>query len=1208
MNNGTTAVVGPSDTALTIANAFTLTIGETIPSSVVQLLAGGTLNVANSVLIEPNGTLTLSGGVFTAPSIQDNGILLFNTFSQNFSSNVSGTGSLVVDLPAADILTVSSPNNTYSGPTLVFAGTLRAASTGAFSPNSAFTVNSTLDLFGFNNTIGSLSGSGTVLNSGGATATLTVGNDNSSTLFSGVLEDGTAPPADGALALTKVGTGTLTLTGTNTYTGGTTINGGTLQLGNGGITGSIVGNVTDNATLAFDRSDVFTFAGLISGTGGIQQIGTGTTVLTANNTYSGGTTVMGGTLQLGNGGTTGSIVGTVTNNGILAFDRSDVVTFAGLISGTGSVQQIGTGTTVLTANDTYSGGTTISAGTLQLGNGGTTGSIIGNVTNNGILVFDRSDVFTLGGAITGAGSVQQIGTGTTVLTGNNTYTGGTTISAGTLQLGNGGTTGNITGNVINNGTLAFERSDVVTFAGIISGTGAVRQIGTGTTVLTANNTYTGGTTISAGTLQLGSGGTSGSISGSVVDNGILTFDRSDLVTFGGAISGTGAVIKLGGNTLMLAGANTYTGTTRVNAGVLQAGSAGAFSADSAFIVSAGSTLDLNGFNSRLASLSGAGTVSNTGAGAATLTVGDNTSSLFSGVMEDDGTLALTKVGTGTLTLTGTNTYTGTTTVDNGSLIVDGSIASAQTLVEAAGFLGGTGLIGGNLVNDGIVNPGNPVGTLTVSGDYTQTSSGTLRIQIAGLAPGQFGLLAVGGHASLAGTLQLVALNGFKLQVGNTITFLTAGGGVSGSFTTIQNPFISGTIVKAQVVQLADAVEITGAQGNFVDAACNPNSAAVARALNSAVGDPRAAALITFLNNQPIQDLCADFTLIAPEQLSSMYNMGVSLAGVQMQNLSRRMDSIHYGSSGFSAAGFTLNGNAPSLMDGLSGPTGAEGKAGPAPLAPVPENRWGFFVTGLGDFTHLDGTSGAAGFDLQTGGITLGADYRIGSNFAVGVMAGYAHLNADLIDNGDVEVNTGKVGAYATVFGNGFYLDTAVTGSFDGYDTHRAALLGFANGSTDGSEVTVLVAGGYDWKKGNLSIGPIANFQYTHISLSGFTESGSLAPLTYPDQSTDSWTTSIGIKSYYDWQVGHVLVRPEVSLAWQHEYGDNAYSIVAGFANGAGTNFTVTGPPIGRDSLLVGAGVAVIWSDRVTTYIYYDGDLARTNYQSNSITGGVRITF
>src|SRR6202034_296356 len=105
--------------------------------------------------------------------------------------------------------------------------------------------------------------------------------------------------------------------------------------------------------------------------------------------------------------------------------------------------------------------------------------------------------------------------------------GGTTISAGILQIGNGGTTGSIAGNVIDNSNLAFNHSDGVTFSGDVSGTGSLNQMGTGTLTLTGANTYTGGTTISAGTLQIGNGGTSGSIVGGMIDNGNLAFNHSD---------------------------------------------------------------------------------------------------------------------------------------------------------------------------------------------------------------------------------------------------------------------------------------------------------------------------------------------------------------------------------------------------------------------------------------------------------------------------------------------------------------------------------------------------------------------------------------------------------------------------------------------------------------------------------------------------------
>ena len=189
-------------------------------------------------------------------------------------------------------------------------------------------------------TAGSIAGNGTFFLGGNE---LTVGGNNLSTTVTGVIADGGGFGGSGA-SLVKTGTGTLTLSGANTYTGGTTISAGTLQVGNGGTSGSIVGNVADNGTLAFNRSDAVSFGGVISGSGALQQNGTGTSILTAANTYTGGTTISAGTLRIGNGGTTGSIVGNVVDNGTLAFNRSDTVSFGGVISGTGALQQHGTGT------------------------------------------------------------------------------------------------------------------------------------------------------------------------------------------------------------------------------------------------------------------------------------------------------------------------------------------------------------------------------------------------------------------------------------------------------------------------------------------------------------------------------------------------------------------------------------------------------------------------------------------------------------------------------------------------------------------------------------------------------------------------------------------------------------------------------------------------------------------------------------------------
>ena len=148
----------------------------------------------------------------------------------------------------------------------------------------------------------------------------------------------------------------------------TLISSGTLQVGNSGTSGSVAGSITDNATLAFGRSDVYTYTGAISGTGNLTQLGPGTLVLTAANTYGGATMISAGTMQLGSGTAAGSLPGDVADYGTLAFNRSDSYSYAGTISGTGTVSHLSSGMLTLSGSNSYSGLTTVAAGTLQLGN------------------------------------------------------------------------------------------------------------------------------------------------------------------------------------------------------------------------------------------------------------------------------------------------------------------------------------------------------------------------------------------------------------------------------------------------------------------------------------------------------------------------------------------------------------------------------------------------------------------------------------------------------------------------------------------------------------------------------------------------------------------------------------------------------------------------------------------------------------------------
>ncbi|MCW8127603.1 autotransporter-associated beta strand repeat-containing protein [Microbulbifer halophilus] len=321
------------------------------------------------------------------------------------------------------------------------------------------------------------------------------------------------------------------------------------------ITGDAIALGTDPATIRVGdgtpngADDTATIESVLRGSAGLVKADLGTLVLTGNNTYSGGTTIEAGELALG--GNSGSIEGDVTveENGRLVFDRFNAYTFGGVISGGGQVEQRGFDTVTLTADNTYSGGTTISNGRLRVaGTAGTLGTGDVGIAGGGTLVFDRTNTYTYGGEISGAGRVEQAGSGTTILTGDSDYKGGTWIARGTLQLGDGGGTGSITGDIATGqaGRLAFNRSDAYTFGGVISGAGRVEQVGSGTTTLTGNNRYSGTTTVSDGRLLIdgdqsaatgltrvrdgGTLGGGGTIGGNVrVDGGgrLTAFDSDD---------------------------------------------------------------------------------------------------------------------------------------------------------------------------------------------------------------------------------------------------------------------------------------------------------------------------------------------------------------------------------------------------------------------------------------------------------------------------------------------------------------------------------------------------------------------------------------------------------------------------------------------------------------------------------------------------------
>jgi autotransporter-associated beta strand protein len=390
-----------------------------------------------------------------------------------------------------------------------------------------------------------------------------------------------------------------------TVTGPINVNNGSVIVGNftANNAGTITGNINLNggsSNLTFRTSDDAAYGGNISGVGSILVDSAGrTATLTGNNSgHSGTTTIQSGTLQIGNGGSSGSLgTGAVINNGNLAFvfDINSLTsrTVSGAISGTGNLNVTGGVQLTLAADNSYSGTTTIANDArLYVGNGGATGTLgTGDVVHNGSFLrfYHSTGTYVHSNAISGNGEILIVGAGTEIFTGNNdSYSGTIRVSVdATLVVGNGGTTGSLGSGTVrleDGAQLHLNRSDTQIIAndivGAVPGQGTVRVVGNHTAILTGVFMRYGATIIDSGsTLQIGNGGSTGTLGlGAVTNNGTLSFNHSFGNYFhGNVIGGAGGITVNGSGAENVSGVNSYSGLTTINSGTLSLQGAGSIS-------------------------------------------------------------------------------------------------------------------------------------------------------------------------------------------------------------------------------------------------------------------------------------------------------------------------------------------------------------------------------------------------------------------------------------------------------------------------------------------------------------------------------------------------------------------------------------------------------------------------------------------------------
>ncbi len=739
--------------------------------------------------------------------------------------------------------------------------------------------------------------------------------------------------------------------------------------------------------------------------------------------------------------------------------------------------------------------------------------------------------------------------------------------------------------------------------------GSLVKAGAGTLVLSGNNSYSGGTQLREGTLGVGHNNALGtgllamsqgatlqaaadglSVGNAISLTGVGNIDtQAYTLKLTGALNdgqGAGGLTKQGPGTLVLAGVSAYTGPTLLLNGTLRAGSARGFSSRSAFLLNAGTQLDLGGLDQTIGSLSGSGSVA---LGAATLTTGaDNQQSVYTGQIRGVG--GLIKTGTGMFTLDADNSaYVGHVTVAGGGLwLRDNARLGASVLARNGTVLGGTGSLGATTIEAGAVHaPGNPGGGQVIIGDYV--NRGTLR---ASGAPTAISRVDVAGQVDITGAtleLQLSPMDAAAWQPLNgpyTLIAKRSPGAVKGEFTTLRNPLLF----------LDAPVSITGGDGNDVTLALKRNDRGMASLTHTANQANVATAIDALPHQHEVWRTVALSTHVADlspalAQLSGDTHASVvsALAGAAMAPASQ---------NGLAALRYNLS--AP-MRPGA--PTAAVDNGTPPPPSALPRRGASpLWVQLGGEWSNLAGDGNAPNLTQHSTSLTIGGDAPVGAGWRMGGAFGYtdARLSAQS------RQASAKAGSYsATVYGGKAYalgagaLKLMAGGAYSWHqiDSQRQVRYGSLEerltASYRGATTQLFTELGYALPlSAAASIEPFVGLAWSQLRMPAFSESGGSAALSSDGQRQRNVSSLAGLRG--NWRVPGSSIALRGMLGWRHVYGETRPSVALSFDQGPA--FSVAGTPIARDAASLELGADLVQIRNMTAGLSYAGEFGGGNRQ------------
>lgn len=1324
---------GPAGETLTLTPNLTMFPSGNTYSGGTTIYAGNTLIAGNTEAFSPNSAFTVNGTlnlnnfsntIGSLASSPDLGIVTLGTATlttgndgtnTNFAGVISGTGGLTKI--GGGIQTLSGAN-TYNGATLVSGGTLQAGSITGFSPTSDFTVDATLDLNGFNNTINSLSGSGTVLNNAnGTTAILTTNGGNDSYFTGNLIDNNNA--GTGVLGLTKTGAGTwLVLEGNNTYSGVTLISGGALY-----------GETVSPTSTPLSANSQY-------------QISPGTTLYLWWGGGTDNTNFTVGSLADANGGG-GTVQGYDTSTAVTLTTGSDNTnaTFSGVIengSDTVGLTKVGTGTQTLSGANTYTGPTTVNGGTLRAGiatqafginsavvmgnfagatldlnnNNETIGSLTGggatggNVTlGSGLLTVggDNTSPGAYSGVISGTGGVTKVGTGTLTYGGTtaNTYTGLTTVTAGELALDKTAGVNAITGlgaeNIaspdvlVNGGTLLWLANEQLANNATISLT-------SGTVNLNGNTETLGDFSNSGGLFETGVGGVLHGTGATITWSG-----GTNTVNAGGLVEDQHVVITGGTNTVQGASGpppGVSGGTLEIlngGAGLFMTGSTLTLNSDATsageLLLQSGASVTTNASATTSLILSGGALAQsgyidmNDGTSTFTTALGTTASGAdlaISAVIQDG---ALTKAGAGTLALYGADTYAGGTTISAGSLAAGdltglhsstalgtGPVTmNSGTLETTASLLtpGSTETInvgstyqqnGGNLLLQAVSTPGplpsiysgvagTDYDTLSAAGIVTLTG-GTLDLNFSGASPsqGQRYVVVQSAAGNVVGQFSNGISGDVSLNGGPLAKSVLGNYEITTYNDNFGNPALNNSVI---ITLLQPFASFSGLTPNQISVATNIDSGLVYLDNSGLLAMPSGNVKDFFDNIVTGLDISSytpgalgqALDELSPQRLEVMRNIAFDNNSLDVQTwddqMARERDG-QYGVNGFDTSGLTFNDKtlgpqlsqikgrllawtpapepgllsdvAPPVLGGVDMSDGKDMKE-MAMAHAGPVKNWNTFIDGGADFGDVEHNEDTAHSSYTTGRVRAGGDFHVTANIRVGALFGYEHTDGDIDHEGStIRVDGYTPGLYAAYADNkGFYANSLLTYTRNDYSTHRNIIIPgvdrTADGSTSGNQFGINADGGWEYRTGGWVLGPSAGLTYVNLGIDSFNESGAdSADLNVDNQSYESLRSRLGGNVRYQAKLGSAIITPHFSAFWQHEYLNDSKGITSQFQVPGISSFTVDTTSPSRDSALLGAGVDADLNDMVTLFLDYQAIVGAGDFFGQSADGGVKLAF